>query len=119
MASFLQRSVSLLSHVFACRDKLGLNVIDVKADHELADCVFVEDPLIAIEKKALFTTLGHPSRQPEVSTCSRILLSFMLTYGLQSTALIRRRLTSREQFVLLLPYFLNLNRRKPNLLIAD
>ena len=47
---------------------LGLATITVSADHTLPDCVFVEDPLVVIGNKALFTTLGHSSRRPEVRT---------------------------------------------------
>ena len=56
----------LLHNNIIFSDLLGLKIINVSADHELPDCVFVEDPLIIIENKALFTTLGHPSRRPEV-----------------------------------------------------
>ena len=57
----------LPSIVIFFRDNLKLNVISLEADHRLPDCVFVEDPLVVIGKKALLTTLGHASRRPEVS----------------------------------------------------
>ncbi|XP_055955917.1 N(G),N(G)-dimethylarginine dimethylaminohydrolase 1-like [Patella vulgata] len=53
--------------------KLGLQVIDLDADEEYPDCIFVEDPAIVIGKKALITRLGHVNRRGETGPIKEVL----------------------------------------------
>lgn len=45
--------------------QLGLEVTVLEADEALPDCVYVEDPAVICDGKALITNPGHPARKPE------------------------------------------------------
>ena len=45
--------------------QLGLKVTLLEADEAFPDCVFVEDPAVVCDGKALITNPGHPSRKGE------------------------------------------------------
>jgi len=48
-------------------EELGLKVAMMETDEKLPDCVFVEDPVVVVGKKAILTTTGHASRRNEKS----------------------------------------------------
>lgn len=45
--------------------QVGLDVSVLDPDESLPDCVFVEDPAVVVEGKALITNPGHPNRKAE------------------------------------------------------
>ncbi|XP_041063524.1 N(G),N(G)-dimethylarginine dimethylaminohydrolase 1 isoform X1 [Carcharodon carcharias] len=62
-----QLYTGILSH------KLGLQVLQLPADHSLPDCVFVEDTAVVCGDTALLTRPGAPSRRREVEAVKKIL----------------------------------------------
>lgn len=46
--------------------EIGLDVIELPADENHPDCVFVEDIAVVCNGTALLTRPGHPSREKEV-----------------------------------------------------
>ena len=58
--------------------KLGLEVTVLDADESLPDCVFVEDPAVVCDGKALITNPGHVSRKAETITIKEALESLGL-----------------------------------------
>ena len=47
--------------------QLGLDVVVLEADESLPDCVFVEDPAVVCNGKALITNPGHANRKGETT----------------------------------------------------
>nr|XP_039273228.1 N(G),N(G)-dimethylarginine dimethylaminohydrolase 1-like [Styela clava] len=61
------------NYVNILRNEIGLKVVELPADEELPDCVFVEDVAVVIGNKALVTTPGHKSRQGETDAMRKCL----------------------------------------------
>jgi len=51
-----------------CLGDLGLDVITLAADPDLADSVFVEDPVVAVDEVAVMARMGAESRRREAET---------------------------------------------------
>lgn len=47
--------------------EIGLDVIELPADENHPDCMFVEDIAVVCNGTALLTRPGHPSREKEVA----------------------------------------------------
>ena len=52
---------------------LGLEVVVLEADESFPDCVFVEDPAVVCNGKALITNPGHPNRKGETTAIKKAL----------------------------------------------
>ncbi|XP_038601498.1 N(G),N(G)-dimethylarginine dimethylaminohydrolase 1 [Tachyglossus aculeatus] len=65
-------------YVSVLRDKLGLHVLELPADHSLPDCVFVEDVAVVCQDTALLTRPGAPSRRKEVEAMKTALENLQL-----------------------------------------
>ena len=52
---------------------LGLQVIELPADEQYPDCVFVEDVAVVCDGTALIARLGHPTRRGESSRMKTVL----------------------------------------------
>lgn len=52
--------------------QVGLDVIELPADENLPDCVFVEDTAVVCNGTVLITRPGHPARRKEVETMRAI-----------------------------------------------
>lgn len=57
----------------AALKKLGLAVIEMAAEGEFPDCVFIEDTAVVCDETALITRPGHVSRQGETTAVRKIL----------------------------------------------
>lgn len=58
---------------------LGLEVIELPADEDYPDCVFVEDAAVVCDGVALVARLGHSSRRGESTRMKRVLQDVGLT----------------------------------------
>ena len=54
-------------------EQLGLEVVVLEADESSPDCVFVEDPAVVCNGKALITNPGHPNRKGETTAIKKAL----------------------------------------------
>jgi dimethylargininase len=52
---------------------LGCRLLELAAEPDLPDCVFVEDTAIVLEEVAILARPGAASRQPEVASVGRVL----------------------------------------------
>ena len=48
-----------------CLAELGVRVVSLRAEPELPDAVFVEDPAVVVDEVAVISIMGAPSRRPE------------------------------------------------------
>ncbi|CAG2120132.1 unnamed protein product, partial [Medioppia subpectinata] len=51
----------------------GLTVIELPADEQFPDSVYVEDPVVIIDGVALICKIGHPTREDEVIRVRKVL----------------------------------------------
>lgn len=59
-----------------CLEELGLTVTSLRAEADLPDSVFVEDPALVLDEIAVITRMGAPSRRPEAETVAAALRPF-------------------------------------------
>src|SRR3954469_13580730 len=69
-----------------CLRELGLRVVDLPAEPEFPDAVFVEDPAIVLDEIAIMTRLGAESRRGESESLARELKPYRELRGLQAPA---------------------------------
>lgn len=69
---------ALKQHDFYIRalERCGLDVVVLEADERYPDSVFVEDTAVLVEKCAIITNLGAPSRQGEEEAVKKALIRF-------------------------------------------
>ena len=60
----------------ACLRELGARVISLPAEPGLPDCMFVEDPAVAVEEMAVMTRMGALSRRKEADSLAAALGRF-------------------------------------------
>ena len=59
-----------------CLRELGAEVISLPAEPGLPDCMFVEDPAVAVEQIAVMTRMGAESRRGESESLAKVLARF-------------------------------------------
>lgn len=75
-------NIALAQHdeyVKVLREKLGLNTIEIDADDNYPDCVFIEDTAVIISNVAVINRIGATSRQGEVDAVKDALIRLGLT----------------------------------------
>lgn len=73
------KSLSQHAQYVSALKNLGLQVIELQADEDYPDCVFVEDVAVVCEGVALLVQLGHPSRRGESVKMKKVLEDLGLT----------------------------------------
>lgn len=56
-----------------CLAQLGVRIVSLAAEPELADAVFVEDAAVVVDEVAILTNMGAPSRRPEARSLADML----------------------------------------------
>jgi dimethylargininase len=75
-------NIALAQHedyVKVLREKVGLNTIEIDADDNYPDCVFIEDTAVIISNVAVINRIGAISRQGEVDAVKDVLIRLGLT----------------------------------------
>src|SRR5215207_2161907 len=69
-----------------CLRELGLEVLELAADPELPDSVFVEDPAVVVDEVAVIARMGAESRWAESEAMAEALAPFRPLYRMTSPA---------------------------------
>lgn len=65
---------------------LGCRLLELPAEPDLPDSVFVEDTAVVLDEVAILTRPGAPSRQPEVDSVARVLKLWRPCIRIEGTA---------------------------------
>lgn len=69
-----------------CLRDLGVNVISLPAEPGLPDCMFVEDPAVAVDEVAVIARTGAVSRRKEAESLAAVLARFRTLEWLREPA---------------------------------
>ncbi len=61
------------NYVKILRDRVGVNTVEIDADDEYPDCVFIEDTAVVISNVAVVNKIGAKSREGEVDAVKDVL----------------------------------------------
>jgi dimethylargininase len=70
------RAVAQHDRYCQCLRALGLDVVTLPADPDLADSVFVEDPVVAVDEVAVIARMGAESRRREAESLAETIARF-------------------------------------------
>ncbi|MEK6320659.1 MAG: arginine deiminase family protein [Acidobacteriota bacterium] len=69
-----------------CLAELGVRVVSLRAEPDLPDAVFVEDPAVVVDEVAVISVMGAPSRRPEAKSLADALSRYRPTKFLNEPA---------------------------------
>jgi dimethylargininase len=82
---FARASIQHRAYV-ACLRELGLRVVELAAEPELPDSVFVEDPAVVVDELAVIARMGAASRRAEAESLAQELARYRPLHWMQEPA---------------------------------